>query len=230
MRRLETVRRDFISNLSHELRTPLASLRALSETLQSGAIHDPPAASRFLTRIEIEVDALTQMAAELLELSRIESGQVPLSLAETQPCNLLAGAQIRFREQAERAGVVIQVDCPERLPAVLVDVPRLEQVFANLIHNAIKFTAEDGIITLSAYEDGNNVIFAVADTGVGILKKDLERVFERFYKTDQARSSRGTGLGLSIAKHLVEGHGGKIWVESSVDKGSTFFFSLPLKQ
>jgi two-component system, OmpR family, phosphate regulon sensor histidine kinase PhoR len=228
VRRLETVRRDFISNVSHELRTPLASLKALTETLQEGALEDPKAARRFLGRIETEVDALTQMATELLELSRIESGQVPLELKAAAPAALLNSAADRMRMQAERAGLALRVDCPPGLPEVRADPPRLEQVLVNLIHNAVKFTRPGGEVTLLAHLDGDVIRFAVRDTGVGISPDDLARIFERFYKADRARSGGGTGLGLSICRHLVEAHGGRIWAESEEGRGSTFYFSIPV--
>ena len=228
VRRLEAVRRDFISNVSHELRTPLASLKALTETLQQGALEDPPAARRFLGRIETEVDALTQMAQELLELTRIESGQVPLELTAASPQELLASAAERMRAQAERAGLALRTECPAGLRAVRADPPRLAQVLVNLIHNAVKFTRPGGEVVLSAQAEGEFVRFAVRDTGVGIPPDDLPRIFERFYKADRARSSGGTGLGLSICRHLVEAHGGRIWAESEEGVGSTFYFTLPL--
>ena len=227
VRRLETVRRDFISNVSHELRTPLASLKALTETLRDGALEDPQAAPRFLGRIEIEVDALTQMAQELLELTRIESGQVPLELKEISPSGLLNSSADRMRAQAERTGLVLRVEETANLPAVRADAPRLEQVLVNLIHNAVKFTRPGGEVILSAQADGDFVRFAVCDTGVGIPEDDLARIFERFYKADRARSGGGTGLGLSIARHIVEMHGGRIWAESVEGRGSTFFFTIP---
>ena len=228
LRRLETVRRDFVSNLSHELRTPLASLRALTETLQDGALDDPPAAQRFLSRIETEVDALTQMAQELLDLSRIESGQIKLNLQEAAPQHILQRATERMRMQAERAGVHLTLDCPSELPSVQVDLARIEQVLVNLIHNGIKFTSTDETVTLSAETGFRSIRFAVSDSGIGIPAQDLSRIFERFYKTDPSRRSGGTGLGLSISKHLVEAHGGKIWAESREGKGSTFYFELPI--
>lgn len=228
MRRLETVRRDFISNISHELRTPLASIKALTETLKNGAIDDPPAAERFLERMDTEVDALTQMVSELLELTRIESGQVPLELEPTKPCTLIKGAVERLGEQAERAGLTIHIDCSENLPEIYADPPRLGQALVNLLHNAIKFTPEGGQITLTAQQKADIVEFAVKDTGVGIPADDLPRIFERFYKADQARTGGGTGLGLAITRHLVEAHGGRIWAESLEERGSTFYFTIPI--
>jgi len=228
VRRLETVRRDFISNVSHELRTPLASLKALTETLRDGALEDPKAAHRFLGRIETEVDALTQMAQELLELTRIESGQVPLEVKEIPAASLLLSAADRMRAQAERAGLVIRLGAPQDITNVRADPSRLEQVLVNLIHNAVKFTRPGGEVVLSARTEGEVVRFAVRDTGVGIPVDDLERIFERFYKADRARSGGGTGLGLSIAMHIVEAHGGRIWAESEEGRGSTFYFTIPV--
>jgi two-component system, OmpR family, phosphate regulon sensor histidine kinase PhoR len=228
LRRLETVRRDFISNVSHELRTPLASLKALAETLMEGALDDPPAAQRFIIRMETEIDNLTQLVNELLELSRIESGKVPLSFHRIQPCDLLSPAFERMTLQVERAGLSLVMDCPPDLPAVFADPDRITQVMINLVHNALKFTPPGGQILLSAYRDGDYIVFFVKDTGVGIPKKDLSRIFERFYKADRARTGGGTGLGLSIARHMVESHGGFIWAESEEALGSTFYFSLPV--
>ena len=228
LRRLETVRRDFISNVSHELRTPLASLKALGETLRESALDDPPAARRFILRMETEIDNLTQLVNELLELSRIESGKVPLSFHRAHPCDLLRPASERMELQVERAGLSLQLDCQPDLPIVFADPNRITQVVINLIHNATKFTPPGGRITLSAYRDGDFVVFFVKDTGVGIPKEDLGRIFERFYKADRARSGGGIGLGLSIAKHMVESHGGFIWAESEAGMGSTFYFSLPV--
>jgi two-component system, OmpR family, phosphate regulon sensor histidine kinase PhoR len=227
LRRLETVRRDFVSNLSHELRTPLASLKALAETLQEGALEDPPAARRFIGQIEIEVDALTQMANELLELSKIESGRFSLNRSPVAPCDLLHSASQRMQVQAERANIILSVECAPDLPKVQVDSQRLEQVLVNLIHNAVKFTRPGGEVALLAELIDSFLQFAVRDTGVGIPAEELSRVFERFYRVDRSRTGSGTGLGLSIAKHIVEAHGGKIWVESTEGRGSTFYFTIP---
>ncbi|MBI1854863.1 MAG: PAS domain-containing protein [Chloroflexi bacterium] len=228
VRRLETVRRDFISNISHELRTPLASLKALTETLQDGAFSDPQAGPRFLGRIATEVDALTQMAQELLDLSKIESGQVALNLASIPPKALLMSAADRMKMQAERAGLTLHVECSNDLPNVRADPARLEQVLVNLIHNAVKFTRPGGDATLLAEAASRAVRFAVKDSGIGIPSDDVPRVFERFYRVDKSRAGSGTGLGLSIARHIVEAHHGKIWVESEEGKGSIFYFTIPV--
>jgi len=227
IRRLETVRRDFISNLSHELRTPLASLKALTETLQDGALDDPPAARRFIDQIQIETDALTQMVTELLELSRIESGRLSLDLKPAAPCDLLNSASKRMQMQAERAGLSLRVECADDLPKVKIDSQRLEQVLVNLIHNAVKFTRAGGEVVLRGEAGIGEIRFAVRDTGIGIPAEDVSRIFERFYRVDKSRTGSGTGLGLSIAKHIVEAHGGRIWAESVEGRGSTFYFILP---
>jgi len=233
LRQVEKLRRDFISNISHELRTPLASLKAVTETLQEGALDDPPAARRFLQSMETEVDALSLMVSELLELSRIESGQVPLKFQALSPIDLMTQAVDRLHLQAERADLSITVDYPTELPSILADPSRLEQALVNLLHNAIKFTSSGGAINVQAclYKNGQDeecILFSVRDTGIGIPAVDLPRIFERFYKVDRARSSGGTGLGLAIARHLVEAHRGKIWAESVEGRGSTFYFTIPL--
>lgn len=233
VRHLQTVRRDFVSNISHELRTPLASLRVIIETLQDGLDDDRETAVRFLSRAAGEIDVLTQMVEELLELSRIESGQVPLRLQETAVADLLLKPMDRLQPQAERAGLNLVLDLPAALPPVLADPDRVQQIVTNLLHNAIKFTPEGGSITLQAAiddDDKDAVVIAVHDTGVGIPKEDLGRIFERFYKSDRARtrSRGGTGLGLAISRHMVQLHNGRIWVASKENKGSTFYFTLPI--
>jgi two-component system phosphate regulon sensor histidine kinase PhoR len=227
-RQIDAMRRDFISNVSHELRTPLAALKALTETLQAGALEDLPAAHRFLEQMETEVDSLSLMVSELLELSRIESGRVPLNFASTLPIDIINPAYERLRLQAERAGLTLAVEIPDDLSAVLADATRAQQVVVNLLHNAIKFTPRGGKVTISAAQQDRMVQFAVTDSGIGIDADDLPRIFERFYKVDRSRATSGTGLGLAIARHLIEAHGGRIWAESEVGKGSTFYFTIPL--
>lgn len=242
VRQLETVRRDFISNISHELRTPLASLKALVDTLRDGALEDPPAARRFLDRMETEVDTLAQMVRELLELARIESGQVPFRLAPVAVAGVVSPPVERLRPQAQRAEVALTVDLPPDLPPISADAERVQQVLTNLVHNAIKFTPAggqvrvagsrlqipgDGAVRPETVPPGEWVLITVEDTGVGIPSDDLSRVFERFYKADRARSGGGTGLGLAIAKHIVQAHGGHIWAESVEGRGSTFYVALP---
>ncbi len=244
---LETVRRDFVANVSHELRTPLSSVKLMAETLQSAIERDPEAARIFAQRIEAEVDSLTQLVNELLELSRIESGRAPLRLTPTDMREVAAETVERAKSLAEHQGVRLQLAweaeacVAEPLPLALADGPRIGQVLLNLIHNAVKFTPKGGAITVGVErtpDDESMLTLWVRDTGVGISEEDLPRIFERFYKVDRARTrgmpnpqanvSGGTGLGLAIARHLVETHGGRIWAESKQGRGSTFSFTLPI--
>ncbi len=233
VRFLQTVRRDFISNISHELRTPLAAVHAIIETLQDGALAEPEFAQHFLQRAEVELATMTQMVEELLELSRIESGEVPLRLSPTAVSDLITAPLQRLTPLAVREGVHLQLDLPADLPLVLADAERMQRVITNLVHNAIKFTPVGGDIELSAYQErlpAPEVVIQVRDTGAGVAKEEQERIFERFYKSDRARTRQqgGTGLGLAIAKHLVEAHGGRIWIVSKEGKGTTLFFTIPI--
>jgi two-component system phosphate regulon sensor histidine kinase PhoR len=228
IQRLETIRRDFISNISHELRTPLAGLKALVETLLGGAIKDKSSAKHFLERMDVEVDALTQIVEELLELSRIESGQVPLKLVAAHISEIVIPPVDRLRPQADRADINLATHIPKGLPPVIADISQIQLVLTNMVHNAIKFTSPGGDINVSANVDESEVVISIKDNGIGIPADDLPRIFERFYKADRARSGGGTGLGLAIAKHIIEAHNGRIWVESVEGKGSTFYFALPI--
>jgi two-component system phosphate regulon sensor histidine kinase PhoR len=228
LKRLESVRREFVANVSHELRTPLASVRAMVETLEAGAIEDQELSDQFLHRIVGEVDRLAALVDDLLDLGRLDSGRVHLHLEPLDPRDLLTRAAERLRPQTERARLDLVIDVPAGLPQVIADRPRVEQVMLNLVHNAIKFTRAGGTIAVRARRDGDQLVIEVNDTGAGIAQEELGRLFERFYKADKARRSDGTGLGLAIAKHIVQAHGGAIWVESEVGRGSTFFFTLPI--
>ena len=228
LRRLETVRRDFITNISHELRTPVASLKVLAETLQEGAIDDPTVAKDFLNKIDTETNRLAQMVNELGELSRIESGEASLKVKPIDMGEVAKRVLERLKPQADKAELDLVMDIPSGLPKALADKERMEHVLINLFHNAIKFTPSGGTINIAAKAEADNIQVSIADTGIGISADDLPRIFERFYKADKARAGGGTGLGLAIAKHIVEAHGGKIWAESIEGKGSTFSFSLPV--
>jgi two-component system phosphate regulon sensor histidine kinase PhoR len=226
LRRLETVRQDFVANVSHELRTPLASIRAMAETLQDGALKDPTVADHFLGTIVTEAQRLTRISEDLLILSQVESRGVPekttFDLAE-----LIREVARRFQPQAEKADITLRVDIPPTLETH-ASHDQIEQVLVNLIDNAIKYTPAGGCVHVTAEPRGEGLAVHVADTGIGIMKQDLPRIFERFYRVDRARSrqSGGTGLGLSIVKHIVEAHGGQVTVESEYNRGSTFTFTL----
>lgn len=226
LRRLEGVRRDFVANVSHELRTPLTSIRAMVETIESGAVDDPEMTQDFMRRIIGEVDRLTALVEDLLDLARLEAGRSPLRLDNVRADDLVRVASERLRAQVERARLELRYRLPADLPDVLVDRRQIEQVVVNLVHNAIKFTPPGGSVTLAAHQDGDRVIVEVADTGVGIAEAELPRLFERFYKSDKARRSEGTGLGLAIAKHIMQVHGGDVTVESRPGEGARFRFSL----
>ena len=227
LRNLQTTRRDLIGNISHEFRTPLAGIKAMVETLRDGAVDDRETARDFLTRIDDDVERLTQLVVELTELSRIETGKAELML-EPVNLNLLVEEIItQLSPQVERRQLSIDKKPAADLPSVQADKTRIRQVIVNLVHNAIKFTSPDGKITIATQVHGGSVTVDISDTGIGIAKSDLPHVFERFYKGDRARSGGGTGMGLAIAKHVVEAHGGKILVQSEEGKGSTFSLSLP---
>ena len=233
LRRLQRIRAEFIDNLSHELRTPLTTVSLLAETLvreadQAGEALPPRMRDR-IAKIEVETDHLVQMVNELLDLSRIESGG-PMPLLDSIDLGRLALASVeRLRLFAERQGVVLRTEVPEHVPAVLGAEDRLGQVFINLLHNAVKFSPDGGDVTVRVWSAAEEAIVAVEDHGIGIPKADQARIFERFYKADKARRrGAGTGLGLAIARHVVEGHGGRIRVKSEEGRGSTFSFSIPI--
>jgi two-component system phosphate regulon sensor histidine kinase PhoR len=226
LQRLGRARRDFVANISHELRTPLASIRLLVDTLQAGALSDTAIAQDMLAKINAELDTLSQLARELLDLALIESGQMPLKLT-VNPLDKIVASQIeRFSPQARQKDIDLLAEVPPELP-VLADWDMAGRVLSNLLHNALKFTPAGGQVRLSARGEGDNVLVSVSDTGPGIPPEAASRIFERFYKLDRARGQAGTGLGLAIARHIVEGHGGRIWAESKPGRGAVFHFTLP---
>jgi two-component system phosphate regulon sensor histidine kinase PhoR len=229
LRRLEQTRRQFVANISHELRTPLSTIKLMVETLQQDPT-DVELVRDFLDRINGEIDSLTQLVRELLELSRLESGQAPLRLEWLAADQLVGQVIDRLRPQAERGGVTLGIDAGiAALPPLLADAERLQGVLVNLIHNAIKFTPAGGSVTVGGEASADAVTLWVRDTGIGIPPAELPRVFERFYKVDKARSTGGTGLGLAIVKHTVQAHGGQVWAESTPGHGSTFSIRLPVR-
>jgi len=226
VRSLQTMRREMVGNISHEFRTPLAGIKAMVETLQDVAADDKEATRDFLSTIEVEVDRMTQLVAELTELSRIETGKAELELEPIDINNLVEEAVAQLKPQAERQNLTIETSL-RSIPAVPVDKERLRQVMVNLVHNAIKFNRPGGSIKITTKSSENTVNVEVSDTGTGIAKGDLPHIFERFYKADRSRAGQGSGIGLAIAKHVVESHGGKINVRSEEGKGTTFTINLP---
>jgi two-component system, OmpR family, phosphate regulon sensor histidine kinase PhoR len=229
LQRLGRARRDFVANISHDLRTPVTSLQLLAETLANELPTDSSLAISLLAKLRGQVDALRQLTDEMMDLSLIESGQMPIKLIKASAQTLVAHVIELLRPQVERKQITLDVQVADDL-SVLADPAGIYKVLGNLIHNAIKFTPEKGKISVSARPMDDFIEFVVVDNGIGIPARDLPRIFERFYKVDRARvqsGMRGTGLGLAIAKHIVEGHGGRIWAESIEGKGSTFRFLLP---
>lgn len=227
LRRLEMVRRDFVANVSHELRTPLASIRAMAETLQDGAIHDGEVSTRFVNIIVGEVERLTRILEDLLILSRAEShaperDQFSLTL-------LVREVVERLNMQAQRASLTLVLEEGGQIE-VSANRDQIQQVLVNLVDNAIKYTPAGGKIVVTVECRNGFGMVHVKDTGIGVMSQHVPRLFERFYRVNSVRSAQlgGTGLGLSIVKHIVEMHGGKVEVQSEYGRGSTFSFSLPI--
>jgi len=229
IRRLEQVRRDFVANVSHELRTPLASIKGFAETLEMGAISDPKNALSFVNSIQKQADRMTALVEDLLDLTAIESGERAPLLEPVAMKDLIEDVMSGIKQLAGRRRIDLRSEVVDGLPAVAGDRNQLRQIFVNLLENALKFTP-GGSVVVTAVSTGERVTVSVTDTGIGIPSQDLDRIFERFYRVDKARSREmgGTGLGLSIVKHLVETHGGTVRVESDLGRGSTFLVSLPI--
>lgn len=226
--RLESVRQEFLSNISHELRTPLTSILAFVETLEDGAIEDPENNRRFLATIRRNAERMNSLIADILELSLIESGQVSIEKLNVGLRGLVTEVFTSLSARAAERGVSMINNVPD--PATpRADPRRLEQMLTNLVDNAIKFNRRDGTVTVTAVEKQGSWSISVADTGEGILPEHSERLFERFYRVDRARSREvgGTGLGLAIVKHLARLHGGEVSVRSAMNEGTAFTIELP---
>lgn len=230
LRRLERVRQDFVANVSHEFKTPLTAIQGFAETLLAGALDDPKNNRRFLEIIREHTMRLARLTDDLLKLARIEAGKLEIEFSPVNVMQLIECCAETTLLKASRKQIALEIEVPPGLPAVRGDANLLRDVLQNLLDNAIQYTSPGGRIHVSAMAREREAVIAVADTGIGIPLADQERIFERFYRVDAARSREagGTGLGLSIAKHIVEAHGGRIWVESEVGVGSKFFFSIPL--
>jgi two-component system phosphate regulon sensor histidine kinase PhoR len=230
LRKLERVRRDFVANVSHEFKTPLTAIQGFAETLLAGAIDDPQNRERFLGIILEHSQRLARLTDDLLKLSKMDADRLEVEIRRVSVSELIESCVQTAEHRAAEKDLLVSVSTPGDLPDIAGDRRRLAEILQNLLDNAIQYTLPGGRIILSAAVRDPDVIFTVADTGIGIPKVDQSRIFERFYRVDAARSREagGTGLGLAIAKHLVEVHGGRIWVDSEIGQGSEFHFSVPV--
>ncbi len=232
IRRLENMRIDFVANVSHELKTPITSIKGFVETLKERALTEPENARKFLDIIENHTNRLNNLINDLLNLSRIESKDIPLKITEIDPLPVInkvaGGLTHRFQEKKQ----ALSIEFSDTFPHLMADESLLEQAITNLLDNAIKYTEGGGKITVSGTTEKNWIRLEVADTGIGIPAKDLPRIFERFYRVDKARSREmgGTGLGLAIVKHIMAAHGGSVTVESKLGAGSKFTLLFPKTQ
>jgi two-component system phosphate regulon sensor histidine kinase PhoR len=228
-RRVERMRRDFVANASHELRTPLASMRVMVETLLNGAREDPEAAQHFLQILDRELQRMTALVNDLLELSRLDARVEAAPAQRVALAPLAAELEAGWQAVAGDRGLQLEVDVPEGL-MILGEVQGMRQILNNLLDNALKYTPAGGQVSVLARREGEQIVLEVTDTGIGIPAADRDRIFERFYRVDRDRSRDmgGTGLGLSIVKHLVQSYGGSVVVESRLNRGSTFRVTLPL--
>jgi two-component system phosphate regulon sensor histidine kinase PhoR len=229
VRRLESLRKDFVANVSHELRTPIAAVASAAETLRRSALRDPEASVRFVDMIERNARRLHELVEDVLDLSHIESKEFK-PRADAVDVGAVAAQVIGvFRDRLDKKKQLASSVVAPGTPFATADHRAVEQVLTNLIENAVKYCPEGASITVRVSEEANKVRVAIEDTGPGIEAKHLPRLFERFYRVDagRTRDMGGTGLGLSIVKHLIEAMGGLIGVQSTMGKGSTFWFTLP---
>jgi two-component system phosphate regulon sensor histidine kinase PhoR len=229
LRRLESLRRDFVANVSHELKTPLSSIKAYTETLRNGAVNDPETSQRFLARIEEQSDRLHHLIMDMLMLARIESDQQVFEIVAVDVGAVVNSCFETRRPGADAKRIELKVPADQPASRVRADHEGLREILDNLIDNAIKYTPNGGTVTVSWQCDQSQCRINVEDTGIGIKPEDQRRVFERFYRVDKARSRElgGTGLGLAIVKHLTQSFGGKVAVTSEPGQGSTFTVELP---
>ncbi|MFB5676938.1 cell wall metabolism sensor histidine kinase WalK [Paenibacillus terreus] len=227
---MEHTRREFVANVSHELRTPLTTIRSYAEALDEGAMQEPQLGERFVGVIRNETERMIRLVTDLLHLSRLDSNEAPLRIQPVDVEELLEDVADRFSFQMQEKQITDRVIIEQGIGAVMMDRDQVDQVLDNLVSNALKYTPEDGSIVIEARRRGEWLAISVQDTGIGIPKKDLDRIFERFYRVDKARSRNmgGTGLGLSIAREIVKAHGGTITLESELGKGTCATFTLPL--
>jgi len=230
IRRLERARRDFVANVSHEFRTPLTAIQGFAETLLEGALEDAGNRRRFIEIIYDHARRLARLTDDLLRLAQVEAGKLNLEFRPFNVSEIVQPCLETSRIKAAQKDLQLDLENADSLPRLTGDLRCLQGVLQELLDNAIRYSSPGGRIVIKTGLKESDVIIAVSDTGIGIPKADQDRIFERFYRTDPARSreSGGTGLGLSIAKHMIEAHGGKIRVDSEVGKGSTFTIFLPI--
>ncbi len=229
LRKLENMRRDFAANVSHELKTPLTSIKAYAETLRLGAVYDQENSLSFVKRIEEQAERLHQLILDLLQLSRIESGEEVLDIRDVALSDVIIQAITYRQDAASTKGIAIKLETPDQPLTIHADEEGVRTVLDNLIDNAIKYTPEGGTVTVRWLQEGDMVLIEVTDTGIGISQGEQARVFERFHRVDKARSRElgGTGLGLSIVKHMTQSLGGTVGIRSQLGQGSTFEIRLP---
>jgi signal transduction histidine kinase len=224
---VENMRRQLIGDVSHELRTPLTAIQGSMEGLMDGVL---PATNQTYQQIHQEAERLRRLVDDLQELSRVEAGAYPLDLRPMQIAGVVQTTLKRFSVQSQAKQIKLRADLPADLPKAVADEARITQVLTNLVGNALQYTPVGGEITISAHQQKDEIMLTVADNGIGIPAEHLPHLFTRFYRVDKSRSRQaggGSGIGLTIARHLVEAHGGRIWVESAGDgKGSIFTFTL----
>lgn len=225
--------KDFVANISHELKTPLTSIQGFAQAILDDTADSPEARKQAAQIIYDESGRMHRMAIDLLELARFEGGIADLKMTTVDVGALLRGIVEKVTPQAQKAGIGLQVNIPNNLPLLIGDGDRLAQVFTNLMDNALKFTATNGQVTLSAASVGAEMELSVTDTGVGVAKEALPRLFDRFYQVDSSRAGgnkHGAGLGLAIVQGIVKAHSGRISVRSKVGHGTTFVIHLPLER
>ncbi len=229
IRRLERARRDFIANISHEFKTPLTAIQGFAETLLGGALDDAQNRTRFLEIIREHALRLGRLTDDLLKLAQIEAGHMQRETEPVSVKDVVDPCMEVMRIKADQKGLLLEAEYGSDLPMLMGDARSFQEILQNLLDNAVRYTPRGGRIRVKAAVEESEVVLSVADTGIGIPKAEQDRIFERFYRADAARSreSGGTGLGLSIVKHLVEAHGGRIRIDSEVGQGSTFFVYLP---